>query len=47
MYVIALMNSSIPMNCVAGTLPLAVGEHAPPVLAQPASGSGNTLPRVV
>src|SRR3954452_7059608 len=44
MYLIASTNSSIPMNCVAGTLPCAYGEHVPALFWQPAIGSGNTRP---
>src|SRR4051812_48470160 len=36
----------MPMNCWAGTFPFALGEHTPPLFAQPASGSGNTRPSV-
>ena len=39
------VNSSTPMNCSAGTLPCALGEHGcTPVWRQPPSGSGNTRP---
>src|SRR4051794_28601553 len=44
MYLIAVMNSSIPMNELAGMLPSAYGEQAPPLLLQAASGSGKTRP---
>src|SRR3954449_9447038 len=46
MYCSALLNSLNWMNCVAGTLPCALGEQGEvPAFWQPASGSGNTRPR--
>src|SRR3954468_960245 len=41
------MNSSMPMNWVAGRLPSAFGSHGEvPACWQPAIGSGNTRPSV-
>src|SRR3954454_16629391 len=41
------MNSSMPMNCVAGTSPSAFGSHGDvPACWQPAIGSGKTRPSV-
>src|SRR5215212_5326276 len=39
----ASLNSSTPMNCVAGNSPRAFGSHGPPP-GQPACGSGKTAP---